>query len=41
LKRPVGAHRPVRWNDVDFDAEDPAVRFRREMEEAFAGAMAP
>jgi predicted homoserine dehydrogenase-like protein len=41
LKKPVGAHRPVRWNDVDFDPADPAVSFRREMEEAFAGAMAP
>jgi predicted homoserine dehydrogenase-like protein len=37
LKRPVAGHRPVRWTDVEFDPADPAVRFRREMEDAFAG----
>jgi len=35
LKRAVAAHAPVRWDDVDFDAADPAVAFRREMETAF------
>jgi predicted homoserine dehydrogenase-like protein len=36
LKRAVAAHAPVRWVDVAFDADHPAVRFRREMEAAFA-----
>jgi predicted homoserine dehydrogenase-like protein len=35
LKRAVAAHTPVRWEDVDFDAADAAVAFRREMETAF------
>ena len=37
LERPVQAGRPVRWSDVAFDADDGAVRFRREMEKVFAG----
>lgn len=32
LKRPVKAGEPVRWDDVEIDAGDDAVRFRREME---------
>jgi len=36
LKKPVRAGQPVRWVDVDVDAKDPAVAFRREMERVFA-----
>lgn len=36
LKRNIGAHQGLRWDDVEFDAADAAVRFRREMERAFA-----
>ena len=32
LKRAIGAGEHVRWEDVQFDANDEAVRFRREME---------
>ncbi|HVO87451.1 MAG TPA: SAF domain-containing protein [Casimicrobiaceae bacterium] len=32
LRRAVAAHTPVRWEDVIFDATDPAVGLRREME---------
>ena len=32
LKTPIAAGRPVRWQDVDYDADDPTVRIRREME---------
>jgi predicted homoserine dehydrogenase-like protein len=32
LKRAIGAGEQVRWEDVQFDANDEAVRFRREME---------
>jgi len=35
LKRAIGANLPVRWNDVVYDADADAVRFRREMEAAF------
>jgi predicted homoserine dehydrogenase-like protein len=35
LRNPVPAHRPVLWSDVTFDAGDPAVAFRREMEALF------
>jgi predicted homoserine dehydrogenase-like protein len=37
LKRAVKAGQPVRWTDVAFDANAPAVKFRREMERVFAG----
>ncbi|MFO1199867.1 MAG: Gfo/Idh/MocA family oxidoreductase [Burkholderiaceae bacterium] len=37
LKRAVDAGQPVRWSDVAFDAKSDAVKFRREMESAFAG----
>jgi predicted homoserine dehydrogenase-like protein len=36
LKRDIGEGQPVKWADVDFDAADAAVKFRREMEAAFA-----
>jgi predicted homoserine dehydrogenase-like protein len=35
LKRDVTAHTPLRWTDVDYDATDPAVIIRREMERIF------
>ncbi|WP_302174095.1 NAD(P)H-dependent oxidoreductase [uncultured Hydrogenophaga sp.] len=38
LLRPVAAGQPVSWNDVAFDANATAVRFRREMERVFATA---
>ncbi|AWN46530.1 flagellar biosynthesis protein FlgA [Methylobacterium terrae] len=37
LTRPVAAGEPVSWDDVSFAADDPAIRFRREMEEVFRG----
>lgn len=36
LSRPVARGQPVRWDDVTHDPADPAVRFRREMEQVFA-----
>jgi predicted homoserine dehydrogenase-like protein len=36
LRRAVGAHEPVRWDDVTFDAANDAVKFRREMEAVVA-----
>ncbi|HYX92849.1 MAG TPA: Gfo/Idh/MocA family oxidoreductase [Myxococcaceae bacterium] len=36
LKRGVAEGAPVRWEDVEFDARNEAVKFRREMERAFA-----
>ncbi len=36
LKHAVPRGRPVRWDDVEYDPTDAAVRFRREMEAAFA-----
>ena len=36
LKSAVEAGESVRWDDVEYDAADPAVRARREMESAFA-----
>ncbi|HVL59093.1 MAG TPA: SAF domain-containing protein [Burkholderiaceae bacterium] len=38
LERAVPAGQPVRWSDVAIDAAAPAVRFRREMEQAFGGS---
>jgi predicted homoserine dehydrogenase-like protein len=32
LKTAVAAGQPVRWRDVDYDANDPTIIFRREME---------
>jgi len=34
LTRPVAAGEPLRWSDVAVDASNPAVRLRREMEDA-------
>jgi predicted homoserine dehydrogenase-like protein len=36
LKRALAEGAPVRWEDVEYDATNDAVRFRREMERAFA-----
>ena len=36
LKRAVGAHRPIAWDDVLFDAGNDAIAFRREMERELA-----
>jgi predicted homoserine dehydrogenase-like protein len=36
LKRAVAAGQAVRWDDVDMDQTQPAVRFRREMERTMA-----
>ena len=36
LKRPIAEGEAVAWDDVAVDTADPAVRFRREMERAFA-----
>ena len=32
LKTAIAAGQPVRWRDVDYDANDATVAFRREME---------
>jgi predicted homoserine dehydrogenase-like protein len=36
LNRAIAANEPVRWEDVAFDGNDDAVRFRREMEATFS-----
>ena len=36
LKRDVKEGDRLKWTDVEYDANDPAVRVRREMEAAFA-----
>ena len=36
LVRPVASGQAVKWNDVAFDANDAAVRFRRQMESELA-----
>ena len=36
LKRDIAAGQAVRWDDVNFDADNAAVKFRREMERVFA-----
>jgi predicted homoserine dehydrogenase-like protein len=36
LVRPVAAGQPVKWTDVAVDETSVAVRFRREMEQAFS-----
>ena len=38
LKMPVAAGQPVRWTDIEYDASDPTVRVRREMEQRLAPA---
>ena len=35
LKRDVAAGEALRWSDVDYDAKDSTVQFRRAMEAAF------
>jgi predicted homoserine dehydrogenase-like protein len=35
LKRAIATNAPVRWDDVEFDPNADAVKFRREMERAF------
>ncbi|MSO75934.1 MAG: flagellar biosynthesis protein FlgA [Alphaproteobacteria bacterium] len=40
LKTAIATGRPVRWQDVTFDAADPTVAFRREMEQAFGARKA-
>jgi predicted homoserine dehydrogenase-like protein len=37
LKHAITAGTPVRWSDVEFDAQADAVQVRREMERGFAG----
>ena len=37
LKNDVPAGRAVRWSDVAFDADQEAIRVRREMEDLFRG----
>jgi predicted homoserine dehydrogenase-like protein len=36
LKRDIAEGEQVRWDDVEFDPNDDAVRVRREMEAMFA-----
>jgi predicted homoserine dehydrogenase-like protein len=36
LKRAIAEGERLKWADVEFDAKDPAVKFRREMEATFA-----
>ena len=38
LKNPIAAGLPLLWSDVDIDQSDDTVRFRRDMEAAFAPA---
>jgi predicted homoserine dehydrogenase-like protein len=37
MLKPVKAGEPVRWSDVAYEANSPAVRTRREMEQVFGG----
>jgi predicted homoserine dehydrogenase-like protein len=39
LLKPVRAGEPLRWSDVAFDANQAAVRLRREMEQSFAARL--
>jgi len=36
LKNPVRQSQAIRWHDVEYDDQAPAVQFRREMEQSFA-----
>ena len=36
LERDIAEGQPLRWSDVAFDADDTAVKVRREMEAMFA-----
>jgi predicted homoserine dehydrogenase-like protein len=35
LKQPVASGQPIRWTDVEFNAANETIRFRREMEQVF------
>ena len=35
IKRPVAMDQTLTWDDVEFDAKDPAIAFRKEMEATF------
>ena len=37
IDKKVAAGQPVAWDDVSFSGDDPAIRFRREMEDVFRG----
>jgi len=39
MLKPVSAGRPLAWSDVAFDANLPAVKLRREMEQTFGGRL--
>jgi predicted homoserine dehydrogenase-like protein len=39
LVKPVRAGEPLRWSDVAFDANQPAVKLRREMERSFGARL--
>jgi predicted homoserine dehydrogenase-like protein len=39
MLRPVAAGQPLRWNDVAVDANVPAIRLRREMEQVFGACL--
>ena len=41
LKRDVKEGDRLKWSDVAYNADDPAVRVRREMEAAFRGTANP
>jgi len=41
LLRPIAAGQPLKWSDVAFDANLPAVRLRREMEASVSSGTAP
>jgi predicted homoserine dehydrogenase-like protein len=41
MLRPVAAGQPLRWSDVAVDANEPAVRVRREMETSFSERLRP
>ena len=36
IKRPVAMDQTLTWDDVEFDAKDPAIAFRKEMEKVFS-----
>ena len=36
IKRPIGVDQILTWDDVEFDAKDPAIAFRKEMEATFS-----
>ena len=36
IKRAVTCDQVLTWDDVEFDAQDPAIAFRKEMEQQFS-----